>query len=135
MGRSYRVIRDLRAEEGVRRIISYLGVKYIRPNNIRVVRSYSDAKVYARIWGICKVVQVGLGIEPTYVIEIVDNRFKELNCRDKIDVILHELAHIPRTFSGYVRQHGRAFMRDLNTFRMKIKDLSSSEVYGLCEYF
>ncbi len=135
MGRSYRVVRDLKAEEGIKKIIDYLGVEYIRPNNIRVVRSYSDARVYARIWGVCKVIQVGLGIEPTYVIEIIDSRFNELNCKDKIDVILHELAHIPRTFSGYVRQHGKAFRRDLSLFRRKIKGLSNSEFNELCKYF
>ncbi len=132
MGRVTSVVRDLRSEECVRKLIRYLGISYINPNNVRVVRSDSDARVYARVWGVSRVIQVGLGVGPTYVIELINSRFNELSCLDRLDVILHELAHIPRTFSGYVRQHTRAFRRDLSVFRRRLRSLGNNVIKELC---
>jgi len=128
------VRRDERAEKAVKLIIRELGLTHVNPNAIRVVRSNSKSRAYARIWGVCKVLQVGLGIGPTYVIELVERNFNRLTCEEKVETIVHELAHVPKTFSGAVRPHNTYFRRDLRFFKRILKrKLSKLLNNGVCE--
>ncbi len=130
-----RVRRDKRAEKAVKLIIKELGLTYIKPDAIRVVRTNSKSRAYARIWGVCKVLQAGLGIGPTYVIELVERNFNYLTCREKIGTIVHELAHVPRTFSGAVRPHNTYFKRDLRTLNKVLgKKLRKLLDDGICDF-
>ncbi len=53
---------------------------------------------------------------PTYVIELVNENFSRLPCVEAIETLIHELAHIPKTFSGALRTHNRYFRRELNAW-------------------
>ncbi len=103
------VRKDERAWVAVAAIAEAAGYSHIRMDSVSVVRSNSSARAYARIWGVGRVLQVGLGIGPAYVIELVEPNFSGLPCWEKIRVIVHELAHIPTTFSGYVMAHTPVF--------------------------
>lgn len=46
-----------------------------------------------------------LNMEPHYVIELIERRWQKLSVRDRAKVLIHELYHIPRTFSGNLRNH------------------------------
>ncbi len=127
-----RVKRDARAEEVVNRLVHLLNVQHVRADSIRVVRSNSDSRAYARIWGVNKVLQVALGTGPVYVIELIDPKFSRLDCYQKVLTIVHELAHIPRTFSGYIRPHNVYFKRDLRKFKSSLRKLSQHELKELC---
>ncbi len=116
-----RVRRDKRAERAVKLIVKELGLTHIDLDSIRVVRSDSKSRAYARIWGVCKVLQAGLGIGPTYVIELIERNFSHLSCRERVETIIHELTHIPRTFSGAVRPHNTYFRRDLKMYNATLK--------------
>ncbi len=84
-------------------------------NRIFFVRSYgAKTKALARIWGLPKIWQKALGIEPHYVIEVVGERFDKLSESKKNDVLLHELAHIPRNFSGALVPHYKKGRRKFN---------------------
>ena len=48
---------------------------------------------------------VGLG--PAYLIEVVEENYAPLPPQERVRVVIHELLHIPRTFSGALRPHGR----------------------------
>lgn len=127
-----KVKRDTRAEEVVNKLVHLLDIQHIRPGSIRVVRSNSDSRAYARIWGVNKVLQTALGTGPVYVIELIEPKFGRLDCHQKVLTIVHELAHIPRTFSGYIRPHNEYFKRDLRKFKKNLRKLSQRELKELC---
>ncbi len=109
MGRVKLVVDDS-AWSVVKDLVSILGFKHVDVERIRVVRSFnSRTTAYARIYGLPRVFQVAFGYKPSYVIEIVDANFSRLDCRSKIRVLIHELLHIPKTFSGGLRPHGELF--------------------------
>ncbi len=112
MGR-VKLIVDENAWSVIRDLVDILGFKHVDVERIRVVRSFnSRTTAYARIYGLPRVFQVAFGYKPSYVIEIVHSNFSKLDCKSKIRVLIHELLHIPKTFSGGLRPHGELFYSD-----------------------
>jgi len=76
----------------------------------------SKSRAYARIWGLSKVWQLALDIKPAYIIEVLSEKFDRLNPREQDKVLLHELAHIPKNFSGsllpHIRRRGKRNFHD-----------------------
>lgn len=67
----------------------------------------SKSRAYARTWGLPKIWQSALGTEPAYIIEVISHYFDKLSPRDQDKVLLHELSHIPKNFSGALIPHTR----------------------------
>ncbi len=88
------------------RLIKEFDFSYIKPKNIHCIRSF-DAKTraYARIWGMAKLFTEVVGLEPHYIIEVNAKRFDKLDRREKLKTLVHELMHIPKTFSGALLSH------------------------------
>ncbi len=127
-----RIYRDPYGEEVVKELIKYLEINRLRPKGFKVVRSNSETSAIARIWGVSRVLQVGLGVEPTYVIELVEPRFSNLPCKEKLRTLIHEIAHVPKTFSGYVRPHNRWFKNDLREWLKGLRSLPKERIQALC---
>lgn len=87
-------------------LIKRLNMDYIYAKNIHCIRSF-DAKTraYARIWGMAPLFSEVVGIEPNYIIEVISRRFDKLSPREQIKTLIHELMHIPKTFSGALLPH------------------------------
>ena len=64
----------------------------------------STARIYARIWSLPGIWQAALGIEAHYVIEVVE-RYDRQPKEEREKTLLHELMHIPKTFSGALVPH------------------------------
>ena len=64
----------------------------------------SKSRAYARIWGLSRIWQEVLNMGPAYVIEVT-HRFVKLSPKQQDEVLLHELAHIPKNFSGALLGH------------------------------
>src|SRR5258708_1743499 len=108
-------LQDDTLKERVVRLVIDLEIDWVLPDNVYTFRSYnSTSNAIARIWGLNKVWQMAISHEPAYVIEIISERFDNLSERDKDEVILHELAHIPRNFSGALmaHSHGKGAFHD-----------------------
>lgn len=71
----------------------------------------SKARAYARIWAFPKIFQEVLEMEPAYVMEIISEKFDKLSLDDKKKVIIHELLHIPKNFSGSLLPHKYGYTR------------------------
>lgn len=80
----------------------------------------SKSRAYARTWGLPKLWQNALGVEPAYIIEVISRYFDKLSARDQDRVILHELTHIPKNFSGALLPHTR---RRKGSFHNKLEEL------------
>jgi predicted metallopeptidase len=84
---------------------------FIDSTRIFCIRSI-DAKTraIARIWGFSRLFVEVAGLKPTYIIEVNHKRFDKLPEREKMKTLIHELMHIPKTFSGALRPHkGKGF--------------------------
>ncbi len=91
-----------------RDIVEALGLDWIDLSRVAFVRSRgSRSQAYARIWGLPRVFQEAFGLNPLYVVEVIAERFDGLGAADRARVVIHELLHIPRSFSGGLRPHGR----------------------------
>ncbi len=85
-----------------------LNLNWIESSKIHCFRSKnSKSRAYARIWGLPKVWQKALETEPAYVIEVLTEKFDSLPKKEQDKVLLHELAHIPKNFSGSLLPHIR----------------------------
>ena len=93
-------------KERVDHIIDLLRFEHVNLENLHCVRSRgSQAKrTIARIHGRSRIWQA-VGLEPSYVIEIIAERFDNLTYDDQDRTLIHELLHIPRGFKGVFRHH------------------------------
>src|SRR3989344_7060195 len=88
------------------RLVRDLEMDYIKPRSVYAYRStLSKTRAYARIWGLPRLWQEVLEIRPTYIVEVLSQHFDNLPERKKDEVILHELTHIPKNFSGALVPH------------------------------
>jgi predicted metallopeptidase len=87
-------------------LVTKLNLKHIKLKNIHCIRSFDvKTRACARIWGMAKLFSEVAGLEPHYIIEINAKRFDKLNGREQIKTLIHELMHIPKTFSGALLTH------------------------------
>lgn len=93
-------------QEKIDHILDVLEMRHIIGARIICMRSSgAKANAYARIWNLPKIWQKALEINPFYVIEVVSEHFDKLGEERKIQVLIHELMHIPRKFSGGLVPH------------------------------
>jgi predicted metallopeptidase len=96
-------------KEIVERIISELGFNHIELSGIYCYRSVGSKsrRTVARIHSLEKLWQRALNAPPSYLIEVISERYDKLNREEKEKVMIHELLHIPQGFSGGFRPHRR----------------------------
>lgn len=89
-------------------IIRKCRLKYIRQTRLFCYRSSgSKTRAVARIWGLPRIWQKVLKTEPVYILEIVEEKFSKLSRKEQDRVLIHELLHIPKNFSGALLSHKR----------------------------
>ncbi|MDI6904608.1 MAG: putative metallopeptidase [Candidatus Bathyarchaeia archaeon] len=85
----------------------------------------------ARIHGLGKIWQEALRKPPTYVIEVISERYDKLSEKDKEKTLIHELLHIPKGFSGGFRPHrgyiSKERIEKLHRLLLKRRSLKSEE--------
>ncbi len=99
-------------ERSISEIIKTLNMQYLTRSQIYCVRSVgSKSRAYARIWGLPRIFQIAAEYKPTYVIEVLSEHFDKLSIEEKTKVMIHELMHIPKTFSGALLSHKGRYHR------------------------
>jgi predicted metallopeptidase len=87
-------------------IIKTLKMEHVKADRIFCYKTTgSKARAYARIWAFPKIFQQVLSIEPAYVMEVLSEKFDKLDSDNRKKVIIHELLHIPKNFSGALLPH------------------------------
>jgi predicted metallopeptidase len=110
-------------------IISVLDFSYIDSKRIFCYRTQgSKSRSYARIWAFPKIFQTALNMEPAYVIEVLAKYFDKLDSDKQKQVLIHELLHIPKNFSGALLPHrgrNRHLENNANQLFKEYKKLTS----------
>jgi len=97
---------DPEIQKEINRIVLNLDFTHIEPGKCICFKSYgSKSRAIARIWSLPKIWQIGLNIPAHYCIEVVSEKFDRLSKDDKEKVLIHELLHIPKNFSGALLPH------------------------------
>lgn len=93
-------------------LIKKLKLDYISPKRIFCYRGFgSRSKAQARIWSLSRIWQQALKIPPSYVIEVITEKFDRLDPKRQTEILIHELLHIPKTFSGALRPHRMRYFK------------------------
>jgi predicted metallopeptidase len=110
-------------KEMAEEILPFLDFPHVNSYRIIYMRSRgSKAKAYARIWNMPRIWQQALEIKPYYIIEVLSEYFDQLDEERKQKVVIHELLHIPKTFSGALVPH--------TCFGKRINERRVSEIHS-----
>ena len=83
-----------------------LQLPWIDTERIVCFRSHgSKARARARIWAFPKIWQLALNLPAHYCLEVIAEKFDHLSQDDQIRIIIHEIMHIPKNFSGALLPH------------------------------
>ncbi len=113
----YHLAEDI--DERIKEILRKLGMTHIDETRLICVRSKGSGskRVIARCHGLSRVMQLALKLRPHYVIEVLAERFDQLNHEEQTKVLIHEILHIPHSFGGGFRAH-RPFVTRAKVQRM-----------------
>jgi predicted metallopeptidase len=119
-------------EEKVRDIVDVLSYGHINEFRLICMRSRgTTANAYARIWNLPDIWQKALSVGTFYIIEVLSQHYDRLPAEKKEEVLIHELLHIPMTFSGALRPHdGRHVKINDRTVRALHKLYKERKSYG-----
>lgn len=103
-------------QKQIHNIFKKLELTYLNPDNIVCFRSFgSKSRARARIWGFPHIWQMALKCGPHYCIEVLSEKFDHLKEADQIKILIHELLHIPKNFSGALTPHGTSRSHYVNS--------------------
>lgn len=93
-------------QERVAELVGKLPFPYIDSSRIKCFRSSgSKSRANARIWSLPRIWQKALEVKAHYVIEVLSERFDTHDKAEQDKILIHELMHIPKTFSGALVPH------------------------------
>jgi len=93
-------------QKEVAKLVKSLNLDHIDSKKIVVFRSFgSKSRAQARIWSLPRIWQQALSVKPHYCIEVLSEKFDNLTLKNQKKVLIHELLHIPKTFSGSLLPH------------------------------
>jgi len=98
--------KDNEIAKKIKAILTRVNLPYLDHRRIVCFKSFgSKSRAIARIWSLPKIWQQALDIKPHYCIEVIAQRFDKLSEDEKTKVLIHELLHIPKNFSGALLPH------------------------------
>lgn len=113
--------KDVGLKKRLKAVIVSSGIDWVNLSRIFTFRSKNaKTRAYARIWGLSRIWQKALKVDPAYILEVISEKYDKLSDHEKNKVLLHELAHIPKNFSGALVPHIR---RGKGNFYAKVNKL------------
>ncbi len=99
----------------INHLLRAVRIDWVNPYNIITFRSTNaNTRAIARIWGLGKIWQQALKLEPHYVVEVISEKYDKLPEFEQDKVLLHEITHIPKNFSGSLVPHIRRGKRNFH---------------------
>ena len=90
----------------IKDLVGSLSLTHIDARRVICFRSNgSISQARARIWSLPRVWQKALKVPAHYVLEVISEKFDRLSEDDQVRVLIHELLHIPKNFSGSLLPH------------------------------
>lgn len=112
---------DKKLKRQLKKTIKEAGITWVKTSRIFTYRSENaKTRAYARIWGLSRIWQKALKEDPAYILEVISEKYDKLSDHEKSKVLLHEVAHIPKNFSGALVPHIR---RGKGNFYTKVNNL------------
>lgn len=101
---------DIRKE--IKEITRHLDFSHVNLSRVICFRSFgSTSRARARIWSFPRVWQQALDQPAAYIIEVISEKFDKLSQDEQKKILIHELLHIPKNFSGSLLPHRRRGFR------------------------
>jgi predicted metallopeptidase len=111
-------------DKRIKIIIRALNLGHVSGKHIICMRSAgAKTRALARIWGLPRIWQQALYLNAYYIIEVVSEKFDRLSHEEQDKTLIHELMHVPKTFSGALVPH--------ECFGKKIDHKSVDKLYAL----
>lgn len=108
-------------------LVRELSLTHITAKNLVCFRSYgSSGRARARIWSMPGIWQLALNIDPHYCIEVISEKFDNQSLDDQERILIHELMHIPKTFSGALVPHRNHKHRTFRHYHDTVETLFDS---------
>lgn len=93
-------------QKQIKKISNSLQFVHITPPRVVCFRSYgSKSRAQARIWSLPTIWQKALKVKAHYCLEVLSEKFDKMSKDQQTKVLIHELLHIPKTFSGALLPH------------------------------
>jgi predicted metallopeptidase len=109
-------------DKRVKAIVRALELEHISGKHIICMRSTgAKTRAIARIWGLPRIWQQALYLNAYYIIEVVSEKFDKMSLEGQDETLIHELLHVPKTFSGALVPH--------ECFGKKIDDKRVGKLY------
>lgn len=100
----FNIARDIKSQ--INQILKKVDMPHVDSKRIVCFRSHgSKSRARARIWSLPRIWQMALKIQAHYCIEVLSEKFDHLSQDDQTRVLIHELMHIPKNFSGALLPH------------------------------
>lgn len=89
-------------ERQLRRIVVTLGLDHVDLSRVVCMRSFGtkSRRTLARCHALPRILQSAMNLQAHYVIELVTEHYDRLSSEEQIKTLIHELLHIPRSFSA-----------------------------------
>lgn len=102
-------------QEKIKKILQRVDFPHIDGKRVVCFRSHgSKSRAIARIWSLPRIWQMALGRRAHYCIEVISHRYDKLSEDNQVKVLIHELLHIPKNFSGALLPHRARKSRGIN---------------------
>ncbi len=93
-------------QKRVEKLAKALEFSHIDSKRVIAFRSFgSKSRARARIWSFPRIWQKALKVKPHYCLEVLSEKFDKLSKEDQDRILIHELLHIPKNFSGALLSH------------------------------
>jgi len=108
-------------------LVKNLDLDFINPDYIYCFRSTgSSGRAIARIWSLPTIWQLALNVPGGYCLEVISEKFDKQTLEQQEHTLIHELLHIPHTFSGALVPHRTAKHRTYRHYHDTVETLFRS---------
>lgn len=108
-------------------LVKHLQLPHLLAKRLLCFRSTgSTGRAYARIWSLPRIWQMGLSVEAHYCIEVISEKFDKQSKEEQEKILIHELMHIPKTFSGALVPHRTHKHRTFRHYHDTVNELFNS---------